>query len=175
MKTTSTPSYRLFLLYLLLTFYCLGAAVMNEFVEYQSWADLGPYLSAADFAAWHVATSQHALPFLTVPALFLTVVVLALFWDLPPAIPRWPLYVVAACHALSWASSVLVQFPLEARLSQGEFSPELMNYLIHSDWLRKLTLFVEAPMAAYMAHRALHGAAAPAGNGVQAFNKPALG
>ena len=72
--------------------YCPGAAV-NEFVEYQSWADLGPYLSAADFAAWYLATAQHITPFLTVPAVLLSgVLVLLCSGPRPCPGPRcgWP-------------------------------------------------------------------------------------
>ncbi|RTQ53426.1 hypothetical protein EJV47_01415 [Hymenobacter gummosus] len=155
MKTTAFPSHWIFLAYLVLTFYCLGAAVMNEFVEYQSWADLGSYLSAADFAAWHVATAQHTMPFLTVPAVLLSVVLLLLCWQRPPAIPRLALWLALACHVLFWASTVLVQWPLEGALGQGQFSPDLMERLLRSDWVRKVLLLLEAPVAVYMAHRVL--------------------
>ena len=53
MKTFPFPPH-CFLAYLVLPSYCLGTAVRNEFVEYQSWADRGPNLSAADLrlGAW---------------------------------------------------------------------------------------------------------------------------
>lgn len=176
MQTASKTSYWTFLTYVLLTFYCLGAAVMNEFVEYQSWADLGPYMSATDFATWHMSTTQYTVPFLTVPALLLTVVVVLLFWQLPPSVPRAALWVVLACHVVAWSSSVFVQWPLEVELSKGNFTPELMDHLLRSDWVRKLMLFIEAPLAVYMAHRALHPALsrqeAPAAS---AGSVPALG
>ena len=155
MKASLAPSPWIFVAYLVLTFYCLGAAVMNEFVEYQSWADLGPYLSAADFAAWHVATAQYTVPFLTVPAVLLSGVLVMLYWHLPPAIPRAALWLAVACHAVFWASTLFVQWPLEGALNQGSFSPDLMERLLRSDWVRKALLLVEAPLAIYMAHRAL--------------------
>ena len=160
MKPASLPSHWIFLAYLVLTFYCLGAAVMNEFVEYQSWADLAPYLSAADFAAWHVATSQHIMPFLTVPAVLLSAVLLLLCLQRPPAVPRPALWLALACHGVYWASTVFVQWPLESALSEGQFSLDLMMRLLRTDWLRKLLLVVEAPLAVFMAHRVLEATSA---------------
>ncbi|TGE16556.1 hypothetical protein [Hymenobacter elongatus] len=175
MKTFPFPPHWIFLAYLVLTFYCLGAAVMNEFVEYQSWADLGPYLSAADFATWHLATAQHTVPFLTVPAMLLSGVLVLLYWHLPPAVPRAALWLAMACHVVFWLSTVLVQWPLEGALSQGSFSPDLMERLLRSDWVRKGLLLVEAPLAIYMAHRALRPASgAEVGRPVGAGRLPVL-
>ncbi|GAB2941233.1 hypothetical protein GCM10027048_02120 [Hymenobacter coalescens] len=175
MKPSPVASHWLFLAYLLLTFYCLGAAVMNEFVEYQSWADLGPYLSAADFASWHAATARHTMPFLTLPTLALTGVLLLLYWHLPPAVPRGALYVVMACHVVGWGSTLLVQWPLETALSQGGYSPDLMARLLLTDWVRKLMLLIETPVAVYMAHRALRAAPAlEAGYAGTAAARPTL-
>jgi hypothetical protein len=139
--------------YLLLSFYCFGAAMMNEFVEYQSWADLGTYLSAGEFASWHSLTSARAVPFLVLPMLAATLVALSLLRFLPPAVPRWCLWVVLACHALAWTSTLLYQLPLEMQLDRGAYSPTLMAELWRTDWLRKLAFLVEIPVVGYMAHR----------------------
>jgi len=93
--------YRVFLIYLILTFYCFGAAMMNEIVEYQSWADLGNYITAADFAKWHTATSRQTLPILVLPMIILTLTAISLIWFLPPVIPRWTLWIVLSCHAIA--------------------------------------------------------------------------
>jgi hypothetical protein len=157
MKTSTSPSYWVFLAYLGLTFYCLGAAVMNEFLEHQNWADLKPYLSTTDLAAWHLVTAQHTMPFLAVPLLLLTAVLGLLYWHLPPTVPRAALWLAMACHAAFWVSSVLMQWHLSGELSQTLLSPDPLDRLLHGDWLRKLLLFVETPVALYMAHRALRG------------------
>ncbi|GAA3980420.1 hypothetical protein [Hymenobacter antarcticus] len=146
----------------MLTFYCLGAAVMNEFMEHQSWADLGPYLIASDFAAWHLATAQHIVPFLTVSAVLLSGVLVLLCWQRPAAVPRPALLLALACHAVFWASTIFVQWPLESALSEGQFSPDMMTRLLRTDWPRKVLLVVEAPPAVFMAHRVLGAASAEA-------------
>jgi len=142
--------YRVFLIYLILTFYCFGAAMMNEIVEYQSWADLGNYITAADFAKWHAATSRQALPILVIPMIILTLTAISLIWFLPPVIPRWTLWVVLSCHAVAWCSTLFVQVPLEMQLSTTGYSRMLTEQLIQSDWIRKGAFFVEIPVVLFM-------------------------
>ena len=88
---TRIMPYRVFLAYLILTFYCFGAGMMNEFVEYLSYADLGRSISPTDFAHWHQTTSQHVLLFLVLPILLGNVTLLALFFNRPPSVPKWTL------------------------------------------------------------------------------------
>ncbi|WP_149866977.1 hypothetical protein [Solirubrum puertoriconensis] len=151
MRTASTSFSRWLLpVYVLLALYCLAAAATTEWQEYRSWADMGSYLSLTDFAAWNMASSQQAVLLLTVPSVVLTALVLALFRYLPVSVPRGPLWVVLACHIVVWAAFILARVPLAAVVSQSE----LVNLLLQSDWMRKLTLLIEAPMAVYMAYRA---------------------
>lgn len=142
--------YRVFLIYLILTFYCFGAAMMNEIVEYQSWADLGNYITAADFAKWHAATSRQTLPILVLPMIILTLTAISLIWFLPPVIPRWTLWIVLSCHAVAWCSTIFVQVPLEMQLSTQGYSRILAEQLINSDWIRKGAFFVEIPIVLFM-------------------------
>jgi hypothetical protein len=161
-NTTSQPPYRMFLLYLLLTFYCFGAAMMSEIVNYRSWMDLGAYLSPAEFAQWHTVAGPRAVPVLVLPMVAATLVALSLPWYLPPTVPRWCLWVVLACHALAWISTIWFQIPLEMQLDQGGYSAELMAELWRTDWLRKLAFLIEIPVVSYMAVRFFQPAASPA-------------
>jgi hypothetical protein len=147
------PTYRVFLLYLLLTFYCFGAAMMAEVVEYQSWGDLGPYLSPAEFAQWHTVAGARALPILVLPMALTTVVAVCLLRYLPRSVPRWCLGIVLACHALAWGSTLRFQLPLELQLDHGAYSPTLLAELWRTDWLRKLAFGVEIPVVSYMGWR----------------------
>lgn len=159
MRTTTT--YRVFLLYLLLTF-CFGAAMMSEIVDYQSWMDLRIYLTPAEFAQWHTVAGQRAIPVLVLPMALTTLVALGLLWNLPPTVPRWCLWVVLACHALAWTLTLRFQLPLEMQLDQGAYSAELMAELWRTDWLRKLAFLLETPVVSYMAVRFFRPVSAPA-------------
>lgn len=143
--------YRVFLAYLLLTFYCFGAGMMNEFVEYKSYADLGRYLKPADFARWHAATSQNVVPFLVLPILIGNVALVALFWNRPPSVPKWTLWLALACALTAWASTIVFQVPIEQQFDQGGYTPELMARLWQTDWIRKIAFFVEIGVVVYMA------------------------
>ncbi|GAB3227742.1 hypothetical protein [Spirosoma arcticum] len=154
-------SERVFLLYLLLTFYCFGAAMMNEFVEYQSWADLGQYISASDFGKWHAATSQTMIPFLVLPMALLTLVAISLIWFLPSTIPRWMLWIVLGCHIIAWLSTILIQVPIELQFDQQGYSGPLMQRLLTTDWIRKGAFFVEIPVALWMVSYFLNRARTP--------------
>jgi hypothetical protein len=151
MKTQPKSPYRIFLAYLLLTFYCFGAGMMNEFVEYLSYADLGRYLNPANFARWHQATSQNVLPFLVLPILLGNVALIALFFNRPPVVPKWTLWVALGCALTAWASTILFQVPIEAQFDQGHYSPALMERLWQTDWIRKTAFFVEIGVVMYMA------------------------
>ncbi|MBC3785653.1 hypothetical protein [Spirosoma utsteinense] len=156
METTSnspyrvTP-YRVFLAYLLLTFYCFGAGMMNEFVEYLSYADLGQYVSPAQFARWHQATSHNVLLFLVLPILLGNIALLALFFNRPASVPKWTLWVALTCALTAWASTILFQVPIEQQFDQGHFSPALMARLWQTDWIRKTAFFVEIGVVIFMA------------------------
>ena len=156
-----TPTYRVFLLYLLLTFYCFGGAMMSEIVEYLGWRDLGAYLSPAEFAQWHTGAGPRILPVLVLPMVAATLAALSLLRFLPTAVPRWCLWVALACHALAWISTLRFQVPLEMQLDQGAYSPALLAELWRTDWLRKLAFLVEIPVVGYMAVRFFEARAVP--------------
>ncbi len=125
--------------------------MMNEFVEYLSYADLGRYVSPVDFARWHQTTSQHVLLFLVLPILLGNVALLALFFNRPPSVPKWTLWAVLACALMAWASTILFQVPIEEQFDQGHYTPALMERLWKTDWIRKASFFVEIGIAIYMA------------------------
>ncbi|RTQ50835.1 hypothetical protein EJV47_09465 [Hymenobacter gummosus] len=169
MNASYSPARWLFPAYLALTLYCLLAAVLTEWQGYRSLSEAGSFMNAADLAAWNMADSGRSwFPF-TLPAVLLTLVVLALMANRPPAIPRGLLGAVLACHLLAWGVYLLGFAPLTAWWSQND----MVNLLIHSDWVRKLALLVEVPLALYMAYRFYGPAlAAPLRSG---RNTPAIG
>lgn len=147
---TANFPYRIFLAYLLLTFYCFGAG-MNEFAEYKSYADLGRYLSPADFARWHEATSKNVVPFLVLPILLGNVALVALFWNRPHSVPKWTLFVALACTLTAWVSTIVFQVPIEQQFDLGGYTPALMSRLWQTDWIRKIAFFMEIGVVIYMA------------------------
>ncbi|OUJ69781.1 hypothetical protein BXP70_26075 [Hymenobacter crusticola] len=126
---------------------------MAEVVEYQSWRDLGRYLSPAEFAQWHTVAGSRTVPVLVLPMVVTTLVAVGLLRYWPLHLPRWGLWGLLACHALAWTSTLLYQLPLEQQLDRGAYSAALLDELWRTDWLRKLAFLVEMPMVGYLALR----------------------
>ena len=143
----------IFLTYLLLTFYCFGAAMINEFVEYYSWADAGRFMSAPDFAAWLTASSKIRIPFLVLPMIMNTILAFMLIRYLSVTAPKWILWIILTCHIVAWASTFTFQLPLELQLSSKGYSTAIMERILLTDWIRKAAFFVEIPAVIYLASK----------------------
>ena len=149
------PSTRngIFLMYLLLTFYCFGAAMINEFVEYHSWRDAERFMSAADFAAWLTASSKIRVPFLVLPLIMDTILAFSLIRYLPVTAPKRILWIILTCHIVAWASTFIFQLPLELQLSSKGYSAVIMEQILSTDWIRKIAFFVEIHCIVYLARK----------------------
>ncbi|MCC3158068.1 hypothetical protein LJ737_12530 [Hymenobacter sp. 15J16-1T3B] len=171
MTATSTLSRGLLLAYVLLTIYCLGVAIFTEWAELRSASDVSSYLSAADLAAWQMASTDNTALLLTVLSGVQTAALLALVWLLPASVPRGVLWAALICHVVVWALGLLARLPAG---SFGAADPSLVELLVRSGWGRKLVLLIEAPLALYMAFRAFWPAAAGAGRPALPGKAPAL-
>lgn len=150
--TKQSVSQNCFLVYLLLTYYCFGAAMTNEFVEYKSWANLSNYISASGFAQWHTAISKDIALVLVAPMLVLIPLTLLLWRFRPAAIPSWTIATAFCCHAVAWIATTVIQLPVELKFDHGQYSTALMQQLRRTDWIRKIAFMAEAGMVTYMAH-----------------------
>lgn len=155
MNNTTTLSRGLTLLYMLLTLACLSAAVVTEWLELRDSAAATTYLSAADTAAWQMASTDGTAFVLTVLSGIQTAALLALIWLLPTSVPRGVLWAAVACHVVAWGLILLTELPAG---SLGFADEGWLGLLLRSDWSHKLVLLIEAPLAMYMAYRAFWSA-----------------
>lgn len=153
MQNFKSKPYKLFGTYLLLTFYCFGAAMINEFVEYYAWADAGRYMNNENFSQWLSGSSKFRIPFLVLPMFINTILALLLIKYLPAQVPKRALWIVLACHALAWISTFVFQVPMEMQLSKNGFNAATMQRLLTTDWIRKTAFFIEIPGVIYMANK----------------------
>lgn len=151
MNKNTTLSRALLLVYTLLTLACLGAAVVTEWLELRDSAAATTYLSAADTAAWQMASTDGTAFVLTILSGIQTAALLALVWLLPAAVPRGVLWAAVACHVLAWGLILLAKLPAG---SLGFADEGWLGLLLRGDWSHKLVLLIEAPLAVYMAYRA---------------------
>jgi hypothetical protein len=149
MSVSKSATYRVFFMYLLMSFYCFGAAMVNEFVEYYSWPEAGRLMQQG-FAEWLTASSEMRIPVLVLPMVINTLLAFSLLRYLPAVAPRWALWIILCCHVAAWTSTFMFQLPLEMRLGKDEFSPELMQQLLTTDWIRKMAFLIEMPLVIYL-------------------------
>ena len=133
-------STTLFLLTFALTYYCVGASFVEGFVNYRTWGLIGPN----EFRAYHQALSPLIIKTMVIPIAIKSVLVLLLFWFRPVIIPRWAIVVAIAFELINWTSSVLIQIPIQVQLSDSGYSQALLDKLIVTDWIRKISSIANA-------------------------------
>src|ERR1700754_1188446 len=88
-----------------LSFYGLGAGMMDGFAMYHAWRFVG----ADEFAAMHKAAGQRIIAFLVIPTLLMTVFQILLLWHRHRAIKRSWLWITLTCTVICWLSSAFIQ------------------------------------------------------------------
>lgn len=140
MSSRLNASTTLFLLTFALTFYCLGASFVEGFVNYRTWGLIGQ----DEFRAYHQALSPLIIKTMVIPIAIKSVLVGLLFWFRPAIIPRWAIVLAIAFELINWASSILIQIPIQMQLSNSGLSQALLDKLIVTDWIRKITSIANA-------------------------------
>jgi hypothetical protein len=144
----------LLIAYTALLYFGLGASLLESFLNYPMWWDMGARMSGEDFTATRRGHTWRIYPLLVVPLALRFPVTLALLWRRPHLFPRWALGVAVAGQLIGWTSSGLVQIPIQIALTGQGFSDELFARLIVTDrWLRVLPFVCEAVAGLWMLRR----------------------
>lgn len=144
-------STTIFLLAFVLTFYCLGASFVEGFVNYRTWGLIGP----DEFKAYHQALSPLIIRTMVIPIAIKSVLVVVLVWFRPGVVPKWAVLVAVAFELLNWISTITIQIPIQMQLSENGLSQVLLDKLIATDWLRKITSVANALLFFWMLTRLL--------------------
>jgi hypothetical protein len=151
MQGSSAKPLLLFLITFALVFYGLGASFVEGFVNYKTWHLIGPN----EFQAYHQSLSRRIIPVMVIPIFLSVLLTILLIWIRPSAIPRWMLIVSAVLGLTGIISSVAIQIPIQTTLSNQGLNHELLEELIKTDWLRKITLTVRAGLFLWMMAKVL--------------------
>lgn len=128
-------------------FYGTGASFIESFVNYPSW----PLIGTAEFTQYHRFISPRIVTYLVAPLLLGTVFTVLLLWFRPAAIPVWAVWVAIALQAIVWASTALIQVPIQMELSANGLSLPLVARLIETNfWLRRIPYLVCAGLYLWM-------------------------
>ena len=151
MSSRLNTSNTIFLLAFALTFYCLGASFVEGFVNYRTWGLIG----TDEFKAYHQALSPLIIKTMVVPIAIKSVLVILLLWFRPTFIPRWAVFVAVAFELLNWISTITIQIPIQMQLSESGLSQVLLDKLIATDWIRKITSVANGIMFFWLMTRLL--------------------
>lgn len=131
--------------FFMLSFYGLGAGMMDSFVVYHTWKFIG----AVEFAEAHRASGSRIVPIFVFPMLLMTIFLILMFWHRPTVISRKMLWMSLICTVIPWLSSAFIQIPMQGQLSQGK-NVALLNELIYTDWIRIIPHWIMMVIVAMM-------------------------
>ena len=146
----STP---VFVAFIALTFYSLGAGYLESFVNYPLWHIIG---ETDRWAAYHQALGPRVVIVLAVPALALSLLAnVLLFFYRPAAVPTWTIVATLALLLVAIVSTIAIQIPIQMSLDVA-YDRAAVDRLIRSSlWLRDVTGGIRAATAAYMLYAAV--------------------
>jgi hypothetical protein len=118
-------------LFIVMTFYCYGAGMMDYFGIYEPWK----LIDDETFAAFHQYQGRRVMYIFVIPSAVMTLLnILAVFFPAHYADRRW-LYTSLAAYTLDWVFSFTTQIPIQLELEKGK-NILLINDLLRSNWWR---------------------------------------
>ena len=141
----------IFLAAFVFTFYCLGASFVEGFVNYRTWGVIGPN----EFRQYHQELSPLIVRTMVIPIAIKSVLVITLLWFRPDVFPRWAIWAAVVLEITNWTSSVTIQIPIQMQLSESGLSLVLLDELIRTDWIRKISSITSALLFLWLMTRLL--------------------
>jgi hypothetical protein len=140
--------------YLALLAYGLGAGMLESFLNYPMWRDMGARMADVDFKATRAEHTWRIFPLLVIPLALRAPVTLALLAWRPAFVPAWAVQVALAAQFLGWLSSGTIQIPIQTALTERGYSDELFARLIVTDlWFRVFPALCEAAVGLFLLGR----------------------
>ena len=131
MKDSIFKTYGVFIITFALTFYTLGAGIIDNYVIYRTF----PVVGENEFVAFRAAFTPRIVAFLVVPLILRYIFSFLLLWLRPSAIRAWHVWLFIFFQTVAWISTIAVQLPIQFELDKGK-SAELIEKLLDSIWLR---------------------------------------
>jgi len=125
-----------------LSFFSFGTAMMDYFLVYPSRAIVGEH----EFVEYHALLEAAILPVSVIPFFIITVQNIFLFWHRPAKVETGLVVVSLCCLLLDWASSILVQIPMNLQLNHGK-DIGLIQKVMDTNWER---IFLESTQAFFV-------------------------
>src|SRR5438128_1021351 len=121
--------------YTAISFYCLAGSLMEHFAVASGWSAVGE----AEFRRVHIAQATGILYVYVCAKIALTLLIAVLLFRRPDGVPVGLLWWSLAMLTISWAASVFVAMPIQAKIRQHK-DVALIRRLIQADWVRVLAM-----------------------------------
>jgi hypothetical protein len=156
MSPSASPgSTYVFIAFIVLTFYGLGAGYLESFVNYPLWHIVGTTDRWVDY---HQALGARVIVVLAIPAVALSIVANALLLvRRPPAVPAWTVAATLSLLLLVAVSTFAVQIPIQMALDVAYDRAAVDRLMWSSLWLRDVPGAIRAAIATYMLTLVMHG------------------
>jgi hypothetical protein len=120
-----------FHLFCALSFFSFGTAMMDYFLVYPSRIIVGE----SEFVEYHALLESAIIPISVIPFFVITLQNIFMFWQRPANVERSLVAASLICLLLDWASSILVQIPMNLQLNEGK-NIELIKSVMDTNWGR---------------------------------------
>ncbi len=148
--------------YLALLFFGFGSGMLESFLNYPMWRDMGARMDNADFIFTRREHTWRIFPLLVIPlAARVPATIALLLWG-PAFVPRKAVVAALALQLVGWTSSGFIQIPIQLALTDRGFSDGLFARLIVTDrWLRVLPFVVEVSIGMLLLRQLVHALERP--------------
>jgi hypothetical protein len=142
-----------FVVFIVLTFYTLGAGYLESFVNYPLWHIIGETDRWTDY---HRALGPRIAIVLALPVLILSPIAnVLLFFVRPRRLPPWTIWATLVLLLVAIVSTLVIQIPIQMQLDTAYDRAAVDRLIATSLWLRDLVGGGRAIIAGYMLHRVL--------------------
>ena len=135
-----------FIMLFALVFYVVGAGFIQSFVNYPTWKLIG----ADEFIRYHNGMSPLIIKFMVLPWLVEILLTVGLLWLRPHIIPRWAVGLALIFHLIAFISTIMIQIPIQMQLGESGLSPDLIDRLLVTDWIRLVPGILRALLYLWM-------------------------
>lgn len=118
-------------LFIVMTFYCYGAGMMDYFAVYEPWK----LIEAEGFAAFHQFQGSRVINIFVIPSAVMTLLNIAALLLPPPYAGRKWIWISLVAYAFDWIFSFTMQIPIQLELEKGK-DLQLLSELLRTNWWR---------------------------------------
>jgi hypothetical protein len=128
---SGTARTALLFFFILFTFFCYGAGMMDYFAIYEPWKLIDEEI----FATFHQYQGKRVISIFVIPSAVMTLLNIAVLIFPPAYADRKLILFSLIAYAFDWIFSFTMQIPFQLKLEEAK-SMELLDELLRTNWWR---------------------------------------